>query len=528
MRRLLLACLLLAPGCTLGPNFSSLVPDLPESWTGASATASFARSQPTPGPVDPQWWSVFGDPVLTSLAERVARDNLDVRVAALRLDESRAQRGVASSALFPTASSNASYTREQSSEKGVTSLFSGTGGSAATQSNGLGGRQGSTPSQGASKATKPFDIFQYGADASWELDLWGRVRRSLESADAAVTVSAETQRDVLVSIVAELARDYVNLRGVQDSLGITRENLDTARETVRLTRLRSQGGLATDLEIASTEAQVAETEAELPPLEQQEAALINAIGFLLGQPPGSLAELRVAQKPPLAPVHVPVGLPSELARRRPDIRQADARLHGATADIGTATADFYPRVTLSGSFAFQALQFRDLGDFASRTYGFGPSVSVPIFDGGKLRSTLQLRQLQQKEAAINFQRVVIQAWREIDDAMQSYDAEQRRAASIATQVASSRRALGLARARYTQGLSDYLQVLIAQRNLLVAQANLARSLATTNVNLVSLYRALGGGWEQALSVERKQPLPFREPMPHQDPLPGDSFSLPIN
>lgn len=500
MRRVFLAVVLAAPGCTMGPNFSSMVPDLPDSWTGRTTAASAAaRSRPVPEPVDPQWWSVFGDPMLTSLAGRVAKENLDVEVAAIRLAESRTQRGVAASALFPSVNGNASYTREQQSAKGASSLFGG--GSSGTRSNRLGGRTGGVLSQGASKINDPFDLFQYGADASWELDLWGRVRRSVESANAAVTQSAETQRDVLVSMVAELARDYVNLRGVQDSLRITRENLGTARETAQLSRIRSQGGLATDLDVTSADAQVAQTESELPPLEQQEAAMINAIGFLLGQPPGAMAELHTAQPPPLAPVRVPVGLPSELARRRPDIREADAKLHGATADIGTAEADFYPRVTLSGSFAFQALQFKNLGDFASRTYGLGPSISVPIFEGGKLRSTLELRKLQQREAAVSFRRTVLQAWREIDDAMQAYNAEQRRGERIAVQVSSSQRTLSLARSRYTQGLSDYLEVLTAQRNLLQAQSNLASSKATTNANLVTLYRALGGGWEQALPVK---------------------------
>ncbi len=500
MRRLFFLFALVAPGCTMGPTFSSILPDLPDSWAGKPTPSAIAsRSRPVPEPVDPQWWSVFGDPTLTALAGRVAQENLDVQVAAIRLAESRAQRGVAASAQFPSVNANASYTREQQSRNGASSLFGG--GSAATQSNGLGGKASGVPSQGAGKATEPFDLFQYGADASWELDLWGRVRRSVESADAAVTQSAETQRDVLVSMVAELARDYVTLRGVQDSLRITRENLATTRETAQLARIRSQGGLTTDLDVASADAQVAQTEAELPPLEQQEAAMINAIGFLLGQPPGTMAELRTAQPPPLAPVRVPVGLPSELARRRPDIRQADAKLHVATADVGIAEADFYPRVTLSGSFAFQALQLKSLGDFASRTYGLGPSITVPIFDAGKLRSTLELRKLQQREAAIGFQRTVLQAWREIDDAMQSYEAEQRRGERIAVQVASSRRALGLARSRYTQGLSDYLEVLIVQRNLLQAQSTLASSNATTNANLVTLYRALGGGWEQALPVK---------------------------
>ena len=486
-----LLCLSLA-GCTLGPDFVHPEAPLGLSWL-AARPASTAPSQPIAAPLDPQWWSIFGDPVLTRLANRVADENLDVQTATLRLAESRAQRGIAAADEFPKLNGNVSYTREQQSSKGVVGLIGGgaSGSSPATQSNGLGGRQSGIPVG----ISQPFDLFQHGFDASWELDLWGRVRRSVESADASVDASADARRDTFVSTVAELARDYLQLRGTQESLRIVAANLATAQETARLTRSRAAGGQATDLDVDNAEAQVNQTESQSPGLEQQAAALINAIGFLLGQAPGTLRADLTPAASPRPPPTVPVGLPSELARRRPDLRRAEAQLHAATADIGVAVADFYPRVTLSGSVALQALQFKDIGSLAARTYGLGPSVSIPIFDGGRLRSTLELRKAEQREAAVTFQRTVLQAWREIDDAVAAYDAEQRRRDRIAAQAGRAGRALDVALRRYRGGLGDYLGVLTAQRTLLAAQDTLASSTATVNTDLVALYKALGGGWE---------------------------------
>ena len=278
--------------------------------------------------------------------------------------------------------------------------------------------------------------------------------------------------------------------------GSPADNLASAKQSAGLTNERFQGGLATDLDVANAQGQVEATAANIPQLEQQEAQSINAIGLLLGMPPAALqAELSPRKPVPPVPPKVPIGLPSELARRRPDIRQAEAQLHAATADIGTAKADFYPRITLSGSVALQALQFRNLG-WSAGTYSFGPSLTIPIFEGGRLRRTVELREAAQQEAAINYQKTVLQAFTDVDNALIAYGAEQRRRARLAAQVAQARRALNLAQNQFRQGVTDFLQVLTAQRTLLSAEQQLSDSTATVSANLVALYKALGGGWEQ--------------------------------
>lgn len=495
---------LLLGGCTVGPDFERPQLWSPASWFGARPRpARLEAIMPVAEPVDAEWWTRFNDPVLTGLVRRVAAGNLEVRTAAIRLAQSRAQRGIAGADQFAQLNGNASYTRQRQSRQGVISLLGGGAGgsgsaSPGAQANGLGGRQGGVPNSAGIGA---FDLFQGGFDASWELDLWGRVRRSIESADAALEASTEARRAQLLSSIAEVARDYVQLRGTQETLRITRANLAAARESVQLTSERARGGLATDLDVANARAQLESTAATIPQLEQQEAQSINAIGLLLGMPPASLqAELSPRKPVPPVPPRVPVGLPSELARRRPDIRQAEAQLHAATADIGMAKADFYPKLTLSGSVALQALQVRNLG-FSAGTYSYGPSLTIPLFEGGRLRGTLQLREAQQQEAAVNYQRTVLQAFTDVDNALIAFAAEQRRRSSLVEQVAQSRRAFSLAQGQYRQGISDFLQVLTAQRTVLSAEQQLSDSTATVSANLVSLYKALGGGWEADLPVE---------------------------
>ena len=509
----LLAAALLA-GCTVGPDYEEPSPFSPATWfrRGAASTpAPGQASLPVPEPVDPEWWASFHDPLLTDLMRRVASSNLDVRTASFRLAESRAQRGVAAADAFPQVNGNASYTRERISPRGVVGVFGGGGGasggspaagnngsSIATTSNGLGGRQGGIPS---SSGIPPFDLFQSGFDATWELDLWGRVRRAVESADANVDASAENRRNMLVTALSELARDYIQLRGIQENARITRRNLATSQDSAHLTAERARGGLATDLEVAQAQQQVESTAANLPQLGQQEAQMQNAIALLLGAPPGALqAELSPPKPVPPLPPTVPIGLPSELVQRRPDIRQADAQLHAATADIGQATADFFPRVTLSGSFALQAVQFKDLGNWNSRTYGLGPSIQLPIFEGGRLRRTLDLRKAQQQEAAVNYQRVVLGAFHDVDNSLIAFHAEQARHDRLQAATTQARRALDLAQRQYTAGVSTFLDVLTAQRTLLAAEQQLADSTATVGTNLVALYKALGGGWEPSYGL----------------------------
>ena len=488
-------------GCTVGPDFEQPAPWYnPVSWFGdrpPKVQAGPGASEEVAEPVDPQWWNLFHDPQLTSLEQRISDGNLDIRVQTIRLAQSRSSLAITQADRFPQLNGNTNYTREKQSEKGVISLLGGSS-SPATSTNGAGGKTGGLPN---TSLVQPFDLFQYGFDASWEIDFWGRVRRSVESAEATVTAGEEGRRDALLTAEAELARDYIQLRGVQRQMEITQQNLDASQESLRLTQERAAGGLTTDLDVAQAASLVATTAAQLPGLQTQQTQLVNAIALLLGQAPNTMtAELATAKPIPPVPPRVPVGLPSELARRRPDIRRAEAQLHAATATVGVATADFYPRVTLSGSAAIQAINASDLANWAARSYSIGPGITLPIFEGGRLRRTLELREGQQQEAAITYQRTVLGALHDVDNALAAYDSEQRRRAQLEQAVAQGRRALSLARDRYTQGITDFLSVLDAQRNLLSVQQQLTDSTTTISTNLVQLYKALGGGWEESFPL----------------------------
>ena len=483
-------------GCTMGPDFQRPGWASPESWfSGPKEAVRPAKSITVAEPINPDWWTLFNDPVLTGLEKRVAAENLDVKTAGIRLAESRAQLGVAKASEFPSLNGNASYTRQQASNHGVFVVIPSAAGANGASGNTVGGVQ--------SHGLQPFDIWQGGFDASWEVDFWGRVKRSVESATASADAANEAKRAALLSSLAEVGRDYIQLRGVQTQLQIARDNVRTARQSLNLTQQRAAGGVTTDLDVANASAQLRTTLSQIPSLEQQEAVLINALSLLLGQPPNALrTQLQTAKPVPPVPPRVPVGLPSELARRRPDIRQAEAQLHAATADIGVAQANFYPSLKLTGSFGLQSLQLNHAFDLSSKQYAVGPGLTIPLFEGGQLRSTLQLREALQQEAAVNFQKTVLQAWHDVDNALTAYQAEQARRDELIQAVAENRRALGLAQSRYQQGVSDFLTVLVAQSSLLGAQQQLADSTTAVSSDLVLLYKALGGGWETDMPTER--------------------------
>jgi NodT family efflux transporter outer membrane factor (OMF) lipoprotein len=479
-------------GCTVGPDFKRPDWASPASWfSGPKEAVIPPPSIPVADPIDADWWTLFHDPVLTGLERRVAAENLDVKVAGVRLAESRAQIGIARAALFPTLNANTSYVRQQASNNGIFAIIPSAAGA-----NGASGAPGSSTGGVTGQGLQPFDLFQGGFDASWEVDLWGGVQRSVESANASNEAANEAKRSVLLASLAEVARDYIALRGVQTQLQIARDNVGTARQSLSLTQQRAAGGVTTDLDVANASAQLRTTLSQIPTLEQQEAQLINALSLLLGQPPNALrADLVIRAPVPPVPPRVPVGLPSELARRRPDVRQAEAQLHAATADIGVAQANFYPSLNLTGSFGLQSLQFAKIFDANSKQYALGPGLTIPIFQGGQLRSTLQLRQAQQQEAAVNFQKTVLQAWHDVDNALTAYKSEQTRRDELVQAVSDNQRALVLAQSRYQLGVADFLEVLTAERSLLAAQLQLADSTTTVSSNLVALYKALGGGWE---------------------------------
>jgi NodT family efflux transporter outer membrane factor (OMF) lipoprotein len=498
-------------GCTvMGPDYAPSGSFSPASWfAGPKEKVKTPPSRPVAEPLDANWWKLFNDPKLTALEQQVAAGNLDVRIAALRFAESRAQVASARAASFPSLNASTSYTRQKASNVGVFA--------SAPTALGANGASGNTAGGLTGHTLHSFDVFQGGFDASWELDLWGRVTRSIESANATSEAALEAQRSVLLATLAEVARDYLQLRGVQAQLAIARDNVKIARQSLQLTEQRAAGGVTTDLDVANASAQLRSTLATIPALEQQEAALINALSLLVGQPPNALrAELAEAKPVPPVPPLVPVGLPSELARRRPDIRQAEAQLHAATADIGVAEASFYPSVRIGGSVGLQSLQFAHVFDLNAREYAAGPGLTIPLFDGGQLRATLQLRQELQKEAALTFQKTVLQAFHDVDNALTAYQAEQARRDELVQAVVESRRALRLAQDRYQQGVADFLTVLDAQRALLSNQRELADSTTAVSADLVGLYKALGGGWESDLP---DQPVPKVTGVPKPNFLP---------
>jgi NodT family efflux transporter outer membrane factor (OMF) lipoprotein len=419
------------------------------------------------------------DPILTDLERRVADANLDVRTATIRLAQSRFQRGAAAAAQFPLLNGDAKYTRELYSQNGIASLLSGLLGPSATTFN-----------PGA------LNEYYVGFDASWELDLWGKVRRQVEAADAQVDQAADQRRDALVSSLAEVARNYIQLRGVQTQIRIANDNLRVGRDILQFAQERQQRGLQNALDVENAAAQVESIRAQIPALQQQESQYINALSLLLDESPGALqSELRRSRLVPPAPPRVPLGVPSELARRRPDIRAAEAQLHAATANIGVAIGAFYPSVQLNGTVGFDALDIKNLWKGSSLQYMLGPSVTLPIFAGGRLKSTLQLRDAQQQEAAITYHKTVLQAWHDVVNALVAHRLEQNRRARLSAQGDHARQALALARTRYADGVTEFLSVLDAQRSLLQAEQQHASSTTTVSLNLVQLFKALGGGWE---------------------------------
>lgn len=487
-----LAVVLLLPlsSCAIGPDFT------PSS--NLFAPAAFRPHAVPVSKAEPpeRWWALFRDPVLDHLAQRVIDENLDIQTAETRLAQSRAQAGITAADLFPQVNGNASFTREKQSENGVVSLFSGgaaAGGSPGTQANGLGGRQGGMPN---TSITKPFNLWQNGFDASWELDLWGRVGRSVEAANANAEASEDARRLMQVSMLAELARNYISLRGTQRMIEITRRNLATTQQNARLTSERFKGGLGNELDVQNAQAQVETTRSQIAPLQQQEGETVNQIAFLVGAFPGALdGELRRSRVARIPSGSLPVGLSTELIRRRPDVQQAEAQLHAAVAQIGSAEAEFFPRVTLSGAASLQSLHADNLYELASGTYSYGPSITLPIFEGGRLQRQVELRTAQEQEAGINYRKAVLQAFHDVDNALIAIRAERSRAGSLRRAVDRNRQALALANKRYTDGVATFLDVLTAQANLLSTEQQLASSEATAGTNVVRLYKALGGGWQ---------------------------------
>ena len=452
------ACVMMTAGCTVGPDYQPQEPNMPAAYIGRISTAE------TPAEYTDlvQWWTVFNDPNLTSLVDRAVKSNLDLLQAEARIRQARAARGVAAAGFWPTANTTGSYTRSRS------------GGSSATYSN----------------------LFQAGLDAAWELDVFGGTRRSIEAAEADVQFAVEDHRDVLVTLVSEVSLNYVELRGFQQEIVIARDNLKAQQHTAELTRKRFQGGLVGSLDVANADAQVATTASQIPTMETSAQQAIYNLSVLLGREPAALLEeLSSASLIPTTPPEVPMGIPSELLRRRPDIRRAEAQIHGATARIGVATADLFPKFSLTGSLNFQSNQLNRLVKWNERSWTFGPAIDWQIFNAGSVSSNIKLQKAIQQETMLAYQKTVLTALQDVENALVAYANEHRRRKALVDAVAANRNAVELATKLYAQGQTDFLNVLNAQRSLYGSEEALVLSTRNLSTDLVALYKALGGGWD---------------------------------
>ncbi len=498
----LLTAALLA-GCTVGPNFVRPSSNIPAHWPQQSlqppASASpevaappgtAARALPPLSTLSEQpaqlasWWTRFQDPALDRLIERSLRGNLDLRAAVVRSEEALVERDISQAALWPSLSANASYERERISE--------------ATPEGALISQSGKFAIPGVGRVTipNPYNQYQLGAAASWEPDLFGRLHRSVEAASAAAQVSLEDQRALQVSLLAQVAQSYIQLRAAQARRAVALENIATLTDLLDLTRQRYTNGLTTEVDVRSATAQLSQTRATVPALELQITQAIHTLSTLLGEPPEAVrAELtQPAAIPPLPP-QVPIGLPAELARRRPDVREAEANLHAATAQIGVAIGDLFPRLSLSASGGFQSETLGNLLQWNSLFGMVGPELDIPVFDRGRWK-TVRLYRLKAREAALAYQSTVLTALREVEDAAAAYGADQQQRLWLTDTVTQNREALTLAQQRYESGVTDFLNVLDAQRTLQQNELSLLSATAAASSDLVSLYRALGGGWEE--------------------------------
>lgn len=460
--------LLLLAGCSVGPRYKRPAASVPQQWSVSQDTATNTRE-----PVE-QWWTSFNDAEFNKLIEQAVQANLDLKLAAARVTEARAVTGIARSGLFPTVEASASATRDRQRVIAV--------------------------STGGTARLVPIEIsnFQGGFDASWEADVFGRIRRGLQAANADAVAAAEARRAVLVTVLGDVGRSYAELRGFQLRLDIAQKNIKTQQDTLDLTSVRAKAGLATELDVARAAAQLEATRSVVPALESGIEVSIHRLSVLLGQEPGALrSELIGAAAVPVTPPDVPVGLPSQLLERRPDIRQAEAQIVAATARVGEAKAEYFPRFLLSGTAGRQASQLHDITLGMGNFFAAGPAISLPIFTGGRIRSQVRVQDARLQQTVIAYRASILAALEETEDALVSYAKEQTRHERLESAVKSNEDAVQLSLELYRAGLTDFLSVLDAQRELYANEDLLAQSRTAKTVDLIALYKALGGGWQRA-------------------------------
>jgi NodT family efflux transporter outer membrane factor (OMF) lipoprotein len=463
--------------------------------TTAPAKYGEAHPGPTSRPATEvdltHWWKTFKDPELDSLIARAIKNNNTLLEAEARVRQARAQLGVEWGTEFPTLTANAAASRQQLSEGAESTNGSITRAYA---------RNGtakypivSAPAGGPTR----YNLFQGTFDSSWEIDVFGGNRRAIESAEDDVDAQVNARRYALVTLTAEVAEYYVLLRGYQAELALTKSNAQSEQDTLELTRSRFNAGLVSDLDVAQAEASVATTVAEEPTLQISIEQQIHALSILLGQEPMALASELTAEKPiPVVPTEIPVGLPSELLRRRPDVRQAERQLAEATANIGVAVANLFPKFSLTGTLGQESTRLGLIAQGQNSLWSIGPSVSWQILDYNQLQSQVRVSNALQQQALYAYRQTVLQSFSDVEDALVAYAQDQIRARALNEETVANQRAVDLSRQLYERGLGDFLNVLTAERNLYSSQSDLSNSQSSVATDLVQLFKAMGGGWDE--------------------------------
>jgi multidrug efflux system outer membrane protein len=451
-------------GCTVGPNYKRPDICLQDSWEGPPST-QFSTVEQTPPPL--AWWATLNDPVLDSLVKRAWHGNLDVSIAKARIREARALRAVAAAGEYPEVNGAGSY--------------------------GFYHRDGPL----APVSSSDYQHFYSGFDAVWEADVFGGVRRSIEAAQDDLEARTDAARGVLVSTVGEVARNYVELRTAQCRAAIATENVQTEQETLDLARRLLTAGVGSELDVSQAHAQLTTTKAALPAFDIQAKIAIHQLGVLLGESPDALAaELNPLGAIPISPRRVPIGLPSDLLRRRPDVRQVERELASATAQIGVAEADLFPQFTLTGDFGFSATNASNFFSWTNRSVGVGPAVRWQLLDGGRILANVEAHKAVRQELIDQYKLTILIAMREVADALISFQREQDQYDLLRQSVNASQTSVRIATERYADGTTGFLSVLDAERSLLQTQDALAVSRGDITLSMIGLYKAVGGGWEE--------------------------------
>jgi len=462
-RSLPIILILVLAGCAaVGPNYTRVEPKAPKKWH-AELQSGLSEGQVNPETLA-HWWTTLNDPELSRLIERAVKGNLTLKDAQSRLREARALRGISKAGLFPTLDAGASIIKRRSSENSDTGTES--------------------------------KLYAAGFDAGWELDVFGGVRRSVEAAQASLEASQADLQNVLVSLMAEVALNYVEVRTFQARLSAAYANIKTQQETYELNRSRYEAGIIDELVVQQALYNLERSRSQIPTLEIGLEAAKNRLAVLLGESPGALHQELNEMKPiPVPPMTVAVGVPAETLRNRPDIRIAERNLAAQTARIGVATANLFPKFRLFGTIGLESLSSKDFFEWASRTWSIGPGVSWNIFDAGAIRQNIKVQTARQEQALLQYEFTILNAQEEVENVLVAFAKEQRRRESLSKATEAARQADLLARDRYQAGLVDFSNVLITQLALLSFQDELVQSDGAVTTNLVRLYKALGGGWQ---------------------------------